>query len=84
MQEILRRIFDSTGASGRSLTDAGHYFAHEGLDRVGRERKGTALGDDLDGLSGTVNNNLASLALAQMLLEMGPEVYTCSVVDIVP
>src|SRR5271166_6287458 len=74
------RVFGSTSQSGRSLTYAGHYFAHEGLNRVGRKGKGTTLGDNFDGLPGAINNNLASLALAQVLLKMGPEVYTCSVV----
>jgi hypothetical protein len=76
-------MFRSVG-SGRSLADTGHYFTHEGLNRIGRKRKGSTLGNDLDGLSGTVNNNPAGLALAQVLLKMCPEVATGGVVDVVP
>jgi hypothetical protein len=62
MQEIESDIW--LDRSGRFLTDSGHYVTYERLNRVGRKRKGTTLGDNLDGLSGAINNNLASLALA--------------------
>jgi hypothetical protein len=66
------------------LADAGHYGAHERVNRLGWERKATAFGNDIDCLSSAVDDHLAGLALAQMLLQMGSEVGTGSFVDVVP
>ena len=79
MQEICYLVI-----SNRPLSHAGHYFAYQQLDRVCRQRKTTAFGHNLDGLSGAVNDDLASLALAQVLLKMGSDVGTGGVVDVVP
>jgi len=68
----------------RLLTDAGHYLTHEGIDRMGWQRKTTAFGNNLDGLPSTVDNNLARLALVKVLLQMGTQVRTGGVVDVVP
>jgi hypothetical protein len=70
--------------SGRSLTDAGHYRTHDRVDRLGWQGKATAFGNDIDCFSSTVNDYPAGLALAQVLLKMGSEVGTGSVVDVVP
>jgi hypothetical protein len=73
-----------TVGSGRSLADAGHYGIHDGVDRLGWQRKATAFGNKLDSLSSAVNDHPAGLALPQVLLKMGSEVQTGGVVDVVP
>jgi hypothetical protein len=71
-------------ASGRSLAYAGHYGAHDRVNRLSWQRKATAFGNKLDSPSTTVNDHPACLALPQVLLKMGSEVRTGGVVDVVP
>ena len=71
-------------SSGRFLADAGHHGAHDRVDRLRWQRKATAFGNKLDSLSCTVNNNLAGLTLAEVLLQMGAEVRTGGIVDVIP
>jgi hypothetical protein len=86
MQEILKtgRLARLLEVSGRFMADAGHYFAHDRIDLMGRQRKAAAFGNNLDSFSGTVDNHLARLALVQMRFQMGTQFGTGYIVDIVP
>ena len=72
------------GVSDRLVADAGHYLTHDGIDRMGWQRETTAFGNNLDGLPGAVDNHLTRLALVKVLLQMGTQVGTGCVVDVVP
>jgi len=82
MQDILKLSLRS-GISGRLLVDASHHLAHDGIDRMGRQRKTAAFGNNLDGLPGTIDNHSARFALMKVLFQMSTEIGAGYIVDVV-
>src|SRR6266404_4824847 len=66
------------------FANAVHYVFNNRLYLICSERKRVAVSDKPDGLSRTVNNHLASLALVQMLLQAGPDFRASDFLQVIP
>jgi hypothetical protein len=73
MQKISRANSLYLRPLGGSAPYACHDLAHHRFHIIGRKGKRVVVGDDLDGFSSAINDNLAGLALAEMFFQVGTQ-----------
>ena len=76
-------IFQPDGGLSPQLPYTRHHVLDDWLDVVGRQKKVVCLSYYTDGLTCAVDDNLASLALAQVLLNAGLDLWLGAALEVV-
>jgi len=76
--EVIYEAHSERGSSSFEISDSGHDVLDDGLDVVGGEGEGFALGHNANRFAGAVNNDLAGLAFAKVFFNAGFDLRLCA------